>query len=106
MPSKSFLLTTRHAHREREIELLTQEQRELRRELRALKADYVSADADDVIRALRTRVQELGGEVSINAFEIANSVRDDQAFNIIREQMLELTTLLLGKHYYNLYLGE
>ena len=50
---------------EREIELLAEAQGELRRELRSIKADYVSADADDVIRALRKRVRELDDKVMI-----------------------------------------
>lgn len=51
--------------REREIEILTETQRDLKRDLRAYKADYVSADAEDVIRALRKRTRGLNGQVIV-----------------------------------------
>lgn len=54
--------------RDREIEILTEKQDELRRDLRALKADYVNADADDVIRALRKSLRGLNDQVHKQAF--------------------------------------
>lgn len=44
--------------------ILTEAQRELKRDLRAFKADYVSADAEDVIRALRKRQRGLNNQVN------------------------------------------
>lgn len=49
--------------REREIEILAEAQRELRRELKALKVDYTSADTDDIIRALRKSLRGRNGQV-------------------------------------------
>eukprot|EP00752_Nemacystus_decipiens_P003048 g2825.t1 len=51
------------ALKEREIVILTEAQQELRRDLRTFKADYVSADAEDVIRALRKRQRGLNNQV-------------------------------------------
>ncbi|CAM9668361.1 unnamed protein product, partial [Ectocarpus fasciculatus] len=51
------------ALKEREIVILTEEQRELKRDLRNFKADYYSADAEDVIRALRKRQRGLNEQV-------------------------------------------
>lgn len=44
--------------------ILTETQRDLKRDLRAFKADYVSADAEDVIRALRKRQRGLNDKVN------------------------------------------
>lgn len=46
--------------------ILTEEQRELKRDLRNLKADYYSADAEDVIRALRKRQRGLNEQVQLD----------------------------------------
>ncbi|CAM9945558.1 unnamed protein product, partial [Ectocarpus sp. 13 AM-2016] len=51
------------ALKEREIVILTEEQSELKRDLRNFKADYFSADAEDVIRALRKRQRGLNEQV-------------------------------------------
>lgn len=45
--------------------ILTETQRELKRDLRTFKADYVSADAEDVIRALRKRQRALNDQVNL-----------------------------------------
>ena len=50
-------------HREREIVILTEAQQELKHDLRTFKADYVSADAEDVIQALRKRQRGLNNQV-------------------------------------------
>lgn len=52
------------SEREREIVILTETQRDLKRDLRAFKADYVSADAEDVIRALRKRQRGLNDKAN------------------------------------------
>lgn len=44
--------------------ILTETQRDLKRDLRTFKADYVSADAEDVIRALRKRQRGLNDQVN------------------------------------------
>lgn len=46
--------------------ILTEAQRDLKRDLRTFKADYVSADAEDVIRALRKRQRGLNDQVKCN----------------------------------------
>lgn len=62
------------APREREIEILTETQRDLKRDLRAFKADYVSADVEDVIRALRKRTRGLNGQVILRMLDSADRI--------------------------------
>lgn len=61
--SSSYHFDVYLAEREREIEILTEAQRELKNNLRGLKADYVSADAADVIRSLRTTLRGVNRQV-------------------------------------------
>lgn len=57
--------------------ILTEDQRELKRDLRNFKADYYSADAEDVIRALRKRQRGLNEQVKLDGRFACSIVRFD-----------------------------
>ena len=78
--------------REREIVILTETQRELKRDLRTFKADYISADAEDVIQALKTRQRGLNNKVNHTAMvAILFSVRPLVLFSLHRGSMKSQT---------------
>lgn len=77
-PYLSYLFDS-YQTRDREIQILTEAQGELRRQLRALKADYVSTDAEDVIRALRKRLGKATDQVNDRRNCLRSSQREKHA---------------------------